>query len=424
VPLVSDSRAILILAVVAFAAAGVLALASRTPASVRNERVPPGATDPSLGARFTHAEVERNADYSRPGYLSFALQTLVGLVTLVVLARGPIARMVDAMGKWPGGWPVRVAITVAVVVIVATLASLPLAFVRGYATQHAWGRSTQDVLGWLSDQWRSLLVTGVTAMIAGLAFFALVRWHPRAWWVWTAAAFSLLTALVIYLYPVVITPLFNRFTPLQNPELVRQIKELGAKAGLPVDQVQVADASRRSTAENAYVAGLGSTRRVVVYDTLLQNASDKEVLFVVGHELGHVKENHILKGLVVAIAGYFVAFAALGWLATKESLWRWGGASGVADARAIPLLLLFATVASVITLPISNAISRHFEAQADRVGVTLTQDPNAAVRAFRQLALHDLADLDPPQAAVIGLYTHPPIPDRIRAVLAARAAAP
>ena len=147
----SLARAALVVGACALVGAGALALASRTPASIRNARPGPDATDPSGGATFTDAEIDRHAHYRAPSYLSYALQTALGIIVLVVLARGPLGRFLDRIAEWPGGWPTRALAGSVVVLLVTTLATLPISYVRGFAMEHAWGLSTQDTAGWFSD---------------------------------------------------------------------------------------------------------------------------------------------------------------------------------------------------------------------------------------------------------------------------------
>lgn len=412
----SIARAALVIAALSLLSAGVLALVSRAPESVRTAEPGPGATNPAHGDHFTDAEVERAGAYNGPAYLSFFLQSALSIVVLVVLARGPIARFVDRIATWPGGWVTQALVATVVIVIVSTLAALPLSFVRGFAMEQAWGQSTQNATGWLTDAGRSLLVSIVTGTIASLAFFGLVRWQPRTWWVWGWAAFSLLTAVLVYLWPIVVAPLFNKFTPLPDRDLSTRIESLAQRAGVNIDSVLVADASRRSTAENAYVAGLAGTKRMVLYDTLIAAGDERQTLFVVAHELGHAKENHVLKGVAASAVGLLVGFALLAWLSHRDGLWRWAGAAGVGDVRALPLLLLFALVAGLLVLPAGSALSRSFESRADEIAIDLTHDPDAAVQSFRRLAFSNLADLRPPAPVVWLFYSHPPIPERIRAV--------
>jgi STE24 endopeptidase len=145
---------------------------------------------------------------------------------------------------------------------------------------------------------------------------------------------------------------------------------------------------------------------------------------VVAHELGHESENHVIKNVAIASVGLLVGFALLAWLSAKPALWGWAGASGVSDVRAMPLLLLFVAVLGFITLPLQSGISRAFERRADEIAVELTGDPETAVRVFRRLAFSNISDLRPPAIAVWALYSHPPIPDRIRSVLATKPISP
>ena len=406
----TNLRAILIVAVVSIGSALIVALVSRTPAAVRRDEPPVEARDPSLGAEFTDEQIARHGSYRAPSYVAFALSIAIELTLLVVLAKGPWGRLVEML---PGGWPVRAMLLGAIGAVLATIATLPLAYVRGYAIEHAWGRSTQDLLGWLADVARSLGIGAVIAAISALVFFAVVRWQPRTWWLLGWAAFTLLTALITFLYPILIAPLFNKFTPLQEGPLRDRVFAMAEDAGVSVDDVLVADASRRTTAENAYVAGIGSSKRLVLYDTLLAAGSEDETLHVVAHELGHRSENHVFQNVVIASIGLFVGFGALAWLSGKPGFWAWGGAEGIADLRAIPMILIFVTVATLVLTPLESLVSRRHEAKADEIALELTEDPDTAIRTFRRLAFSNLADLRPPEVAVAVLFTHPPIPERI-----------
>ncbi|MDQ4095339.1 MAG: M48 family metallopeptidase [Actinomycetota bacterium] len=415
----SIPRALVVVLLVATAAAVLVGWSSRAPAEVREADPGRAATDPSLGDDFTDAQIERHGIYRRSTYLGFLAAFLVEVVALVLLARGPLAGVIDAVEGWRGGLALRAAAIGVLVAAFTTVAALPLAFVRGHLIPKAWGLSTQDPAGWAIDFLKGFAIAGVMAAIATVAFFALVRWQPRAWWVWGWAAFTLLTALLVWVYPVVIAPLFNKFTPLEDDALTTRIRAVAEEAGVEVDEVLVADASRRTTSENAYVAGLGPTKQVVLYDTLLRSGGPDETLFVVAHELGHQEENHVLKGVGLSSLGLLVGFALLKLLAGRKALWDWGGADGIADLRALPLLLLFATVLGVLLLPLQNTVSRSFERRADEIAFELTEDPDVAVRSFRRLALSNLADLRPPDLAVFWLFTHPPLPERIEAAMAA-----
>jgi STE24 endopeptidase len=280
--------------------------------------------------------------------------------------------------------------------------------------------STQNLGGWISDQLRATAIGSVVAIVAALVFFMLIRWQPRSWWLIGWVTFTLLSALLAFLWPILIAPLFNKFTPLQDPFLRERAFALAREAEVEIDEVLVADASRRTTTENAYVAGIGASQRLVLYDNLVDDSDPREVSFVIAHELGHRSENHLIKQVLIQSIGLAVGFGILRLLAGWDRVWEWTGAGtgGMGDVRALPVLLLVTLVLGTLSLPLQNAISRRFEEDADRIAIRLTDDPETAVAAFRRLALANLADLRPPWIAVEVLFSHPPIPERIRNALA------
>ena len=420
----STARVLLYIAFCSLLAAAIVAVVSRTPAEVRDAERPPDALDPELGATFRPSDVDRHDAFRRVGYTGLAVSIVLEIVVLLLVARGPVARLAERAAAWPGGWLTTALVVAVAVGVVLWLSALPLAYIRGYVVAHAWNLSTQDALGWFTDQLRSLAIGTVVSIVAAVAFFGVVRWQPKSWWVIGWATFTLLTALLTFLWPVAIAPLFNRFTSLEPGPLRQRVVALADEAGVELDDVLVADASRRSTLENAYVAGLGSTKRMVLYDTLIEAGDEDQTSFVVAHELGHEVESHVVKGVAVSAVGLLAGFAGLYLLSRTGGPWRWAGAEGIGDVAALPLLILYAVVAGLLLLPAQNAVSRSFERRADEIALDLTKDPVNAIRSFRRLAYANLADLDPSPVAVALLYTHPPIQDRIRAAMARAGAAP
>lgn len=413
------TKAVVLLVVLALGSAIVLALASRAPDRVREAEPGPDATDASHGSHFSEEDVARHGAYRGPTYLSLALQIVLQIVTLVVLARVLVPRIVDAISGWPGGWLMRAAVVTVVLVVVTTLVSLPISYVRGFSMQHAWGLSTQSALGWLNDQGRALLVGLVTGLISALTFFGLVRAFPRAWPILGWGLFSLFAIAFAFLFPILVAPLFNKFTPLEPGPLRDRIVRLGDEARVNIDDVLVADASKRTTAENAYVAGIGASRRMVLYDTLLKAGDDDETAYIAAHELGHEVHGHIWKYIGLTALSLAGAFIGLRWLSAGTELWAWANADSIADPRALPVLVLLTVVATLLFLPVQNSISRRFEREADRVAIQLSDDPASAVKVYRRLAFSNISDLRPPRLAEWALFTHPAIPERIEDVLAA-----
>src|SRR5439155_26713512 len=226
------------------------------------------------------------------------------------------------------------------------------------------------------------------------------------WWAAPAAGGFALAALALsYLAPVVLEPLFNRYSQLQDAALAAELRSLAQRAGVPIGDVLVQDASRRTRKANAYVSGLGRTRRVVVSDTLLEQALPAEVGLVVAHELGHRRKQHVLRGTVLAMTRAITSTVVL---------WALLG-TRVADPRQVPLLLLLGLAFSFSSLPALTAVSRRWERQADRYSLEPTGDHAAYATTFRRLARTNLSDLDPPRLLYLLLFTHPTPPERLAA---------
>jgi STE24 endopeptidase len=204
----------------------------------------------------------------------------------------------------------------------------------------------------------------------------------------------------------VVQPLFNRFEPLPDRALAERIQALASREGVDVDEVLVADASRRTTTANAYVAGIGPTRRVVLYDTMLDGRfSEGEILSVSAHELAHVGRRHLWKGLawfaLLAVPGVFL----VAWVTERSG--------GLTEPRLVPLALAVAFAWFLLTQPLQNLVSRRYEAEADWLALTATRDPESAIGLDRRLVLTGLGDPDPPPWVTYWLGTHPPPIDRI-----------
>jgi STE24 endopeptidase len=227
-----------------------------------------------------------------------------------------------------------------------------------------------------------------------------------------AAPGAALLALALSLVaPLLFERLFNRFWPLPDEELARSLRELSERAGVPVRTLLVTDASRRTTKHNAYVSGLGPTRRLVVFDTLLRDVPPGELRAVVAHELGHRRFRHVALGTLLAMAGAAAGVIVL-WALLR---WSPGPASGPRDPRAVPLVLLALWVLELSALPFETWLSRRWERVADRFALELTRDGEAMERMHRRLALANLADLDPPRVLYALLFTHPTPAERIAA---------
>jgi len=299
------------------------------------------------------------------------------------------------------GWFGDAVVWAAVVLAAVSVASLPVDLWRGLVRERRFGLSTQTLGGWLADRAKSETIELVLAGAVWGAAIALVHAFPRWWPLAAAAALALFVLLMAFVAPVVLEPLFNRFRPLEDERLAAELRALAERAGVPVRDVLVADASRRTTRTNAYVSGLGPTRRVVIWDTLLADAGEPELKLIVAHELGHRRDRHVLKGTALGMAGAVAVVLLL------------RAALGTPAPDDFPRAALLFTGLELVGMPVLAAISRRWERAADRCSLELTGDRDAFTRAHVSLARKNLSDLDPPRLAYFMLFTHPTPPERL-----------
>jgi STE24 endopeptidase len=272
------------------------------------------------------------------------------------------------------------------------------------------GLVTQSWPGWAGDLLKSGAIEATLAAGAGAAAVAVTRRYPRGWWLPASAGSVLFGGALAALAPVVLDPVFNNFTPLPEGETRSDVLELARAAGVKVGEVYSVDASRRTTAANAYVAGLGPTKRVVLFDTLLDRYSRDEVRVVVAHELAHVRNRDVIRGVVYAA---LVAPAAA--LAVQRLSWELSDERG--SPGALPALVLAAAVVGAPTGVIGNRLSRAIERRSDAYSLTLTRAPEAFISFERAIAVQNVADLEPPRWLTSLLATHPPTAERIGAAV-------
>jgi STE24 endopeptidase len=384
----------------------------------------PPAADP-LEA-FTEDEVRACVAYAKPRQRWGLAGYGAALAVLAVLAlTGPGRAVVRAAAGLAGAWaPGRVALATVAVLAVRAGVGLPFS-VRAFRQDARAGLATQGLGGFLRD-WAKGRGVGLVLTVPPLSALVLgARWQPPGWPLVAAAAASLLVVALAVAGPVLIEPLFNRFSSLQPGPLRARLLALAEAMRVPVGDVLVADASRRTTRVNAYVSGLGRTRRVVVYDTLLAAGSGPpdgadappsridEVVLVVAHELAHVRHRDVLWGTVGAAALAAVSVLAAVALFDLGPVQRALGVSGLGDPLAAPGLLLLTALGGLVAAPVASAISRWAEARADWVSLEVTRDPVTAVAVERRLALENRADLHPNRLLMVMFASHPTTMARI-----------
>lgn len=373
---------------------------------------------------LTPAQRDKAVAYSRARYvLHFAsfFWSVIVLVVIIALRLGPRFRdRAEAVSRrrfW------QAAVFVPLLFVTQGILELPTA-VYGHRLALRYEQSVQSWGSWIGDQLKGLVVGLVIAIPLVWLLYAILRRTPRRWWIWFWLATLPILVFLIFVSPVLIDPLFYKFEPLApaHPDLARAIEQVTVRAGehIPPERMFVMNASTKSTGVNAYVTGLGASKRVVVWDTTIAKATIPQTLLVFGHEMGHYVLGHIPKGIAFGWAMVFVLFAlaalVLNRLFCEGERW---GIRGVADWASLPVLLLFVTVATELATPIVSGFVRRQEHQADVFGLEaihglVPDSRRAAAEAFQILGEANLADPDPSPFIRFWLYTHPPISERLR----------
>src|SRR5438309_2460578 len=360
-------------------------------------------------AWFTDDEIARAGAYRRPLRRVGLAESLLGLALLVAaVATHAAGRVQRDLGS--ASWLLQVVGVVSAVVVAGALLGLPFGAWR-LAYERRWGFSHQTARGWAADRAKELALSLVLLNAAALGFFALVRATP-GWWLFAWAGAVVLSVVLVAVAPTVLAPLFNRFRPLDDPWLSERAVELGRRLGVRIRQVLVMDASRRTAKHNAYFTGLGRTKRVVVWDTLLADYDRSATVVVLAHELGHWRRRHVQRLLVLTAAAMLPGFFVLHWLLGSARVAAWAGIGGAGDPAAAPLALLALVAMQVLWLPVTLWLSRAWERQADLDAVTLSEDPASFRSMQRDLAVKNLSDLAPSRWGY-ALASHPPAAERM-----------
>ncbi len=340
------------------------------------------------------------------------------LALLYVLAMTSLARRwADCLLDWTGQRRIIAALGMGLTyVVLHEILNLPIGIARLYHAQY-WGMSNLGLAGWLQDHALSFGINLLCEAVALVGFYSLLIWLPRIWWLIAPFGGDAFTVTYVLVAPILISPLFNDFTPLSKTEWSNQqsrVQALIDKAGVPVEEILVMNASRQSNHTNAYFTGFGPTRRIVIYDTLLKNHSDAEIESILAHELGHWLHDHIVKGILLGtLAALFACFLLdrVLRLALGRAPWH---LRSIADPAGLPLILLVMNLGFWVAMPVENAVSRHFERQADQVSLELAGRPDAFRSTEKKMAIDNKSNVAPAPWNVWLFSSHPPTVERIR----------
>ena len=355
--------------------------------------------------------------YYQTSHLVWAGATVLELlVPAALLVTGFSARLRRVAGRIAHGrWFLTIALYGAAFVVLESLILLPFAWYVGFVRQHEYGLSTETLGQWLADGAKA---TAVGAAVVGLLLwipYRILRASPRRWWLWTGLLSAPFTVLAMIVVPVWIAPLFDRYGPMRDQALEQRIHALAARAGIADSRIYEVRKSDETRQVNAYVTGFGGTKRIVLWDTLVDRMGEDEVLFVMGHEMGHFVLRHTLTAILVvtglSLLSLYLVYRVAGWMLARFG--RRFGFDRLDDVASLPLFQLVGGVVMLLASPAPLALSRWQEHEADRFGLEITQNSPAAARAF--VRLHDENLAVPRTGFLFKLWrgSHPDLADRI-----------
>ena len=356
---------------------------------------------------FAPEQVAKATEYAKPVKVVNLVRAAVEIAVLVALIAFDVVP--ELLGSTTN-WVLRLAGAVAIVQLADLVTGVGFSWWREMVYDKRWGFSTQTAKGFVSDLVKAVPLGLVINLILLVPLWALMR-STELWWIWGWVLLAFFSVVLGFLFPVVIAPIFNKYTPLDNEGLRDNLLGLAKQVDADIAEVLVEDSSKRDKRENAYVAGLGKTRRVVLFDTMLKR-EDRQIRSVVAHEIGHWKLHHIVRTLPLGIG-----LALLNFVVLKLVLeWDWAveqaGVTSLADPAIYPLFALAFPLASTITRLANAWLSRAHERQADIFSLETTRDAEAFVEAFRSMSIDNLMDLAPSKWKQL-THSHPPVAERM-----------
>jgi STE24 endopeptidase len=352
-------------------------------------------------------------DYTVDNTFLDVAKTIAGkIVFLVIILSGLLPLLADILKET--NLLLAGLIFFAIPGLINILVSLPFDYYHIFIIEEKYGFNTRTMKTWISDLLKSLLIMVILGSILLSFTMILIERADGVWWIFAWLIFLLFQILISVIYPTIIAPIFNKFTPIQDKELYGSIKELAASEGLNIKGIFQMDAARRSRHTNAYLSGLGKTKRIVLYDTLLESHKNNEILAVLAHEIGHLKKRHIRKQIIISGIISFLLFFASSRMIAWSFMYESFGFSSTPVYAGLFLIAVILEPVWFLLSPIPMAVSRRFEREADQHVSRVLKRGEFLISALKKMALDNLANLNPHPVFVRFNYSHPPIPERIR----------
>jgi len=341
-------------------------------------------------------------------------ETVISLIFFAVLYKSglslSLARLVNAIS---GNFYISLLLYISVLGLSLQLLSFSFDFLGSYKLEHAFGLSRQHIISWLKDYLKKIIIGAVIYMIAVFILYFFLRNSEYFWWLFTAVLYFFLSVILAKVFPVVIIPLFFKLTRLSDTSLRERLISLGKKLEVQILDVYNIALGEKTKKANAAVCGLGSTKRILLSDTLIESYSAQEIEVTLAHELAHHKHHHFWKLTLLNLVITLLGFAFMGLVLARSV--AFGQIEGIADMRAFPLLAFVFVAYNFLMSPILNYVSRKYEFEADREAIILTKAPQVFGSLMRKLSGQNLSDPEPSWIMKILFYDHPPVKERIKA---------
>jgi len=367
-----------------------------------------------LQNELDEATLSKMTDYTVTSSRFASFEEIVDdLLTLAVLLSGFLPWLTGVLADWQLPFVVSGLLFFGLLALASGLVGIPFDLYRVFGIEKRYGFSTITLRLWVTDLLKSLGVSTILMGVLGGAFLLLIHYAKESWWIWSWLFFAAFQLLMLWLYPVVIAPLFNRYEPIRDSDLKEAVMDLTDRAGLEVSGIYQVDEGKRSRHTNAYFTGLGKTRRIVLYDTLLASSTREEILAVLAHEIGHWKKRHILKQLVfmelVSLGLFYLFSRLLDWPFLYETF----GFSQPVTYAGLLLIGILTGPFFFFLSPLGAAVLRRFEREADDYSRALIGTAIPMISALKRLARDNLSNLFPHPLYVQFYYSHPPLLERI-----------
>ncbi len=371
-----------------------------------------------MATNLNTQNTERAKQYKRAKIAMFVVGLVFSWISAAIfLFTGGSRKLTDKTANRINNRYASEGATVTLLLLLSWIISFPLAWLRGYRLEHQFDMSNQSFAGWLGDELKSLAIQMALMVPMSQVMLGVIRRWPRNWWAVLSAMAVPFTVVLAHLAPVLILPLFNTYQPIRDQKLAERLKALADRSGIHVAEIMEMDMSRQTKAANAFLTGIGSTKRIVLADTLIEQFTHDEIETIVAHEIAHQVNRDIWQmlalGVVTTTATTWLAQRIFSGVQTRTSATT--GIRGAGYVEAIPLLTLITSVLGMVFMPAQNAYVRFIERKADRYALEMTGNPDAFKSSLGKLAEMNLADPDPPRLEQVLLHSHPSIADRQKA---------